>query len=106
MLADLDVPLIATGGLRNGMDVARAIALGATACGLAAPILRAQRQGGCDGVVEFLTSVIASLKAATFLCGCKTPAELRRAPRVIGPRLKEWMGGVEMERRRDGETEG
>jgi len=35
MLADLNVPLIATGGLRNGSDIARAIALGATAGGLA-----------------------------------------------------------------------
>lgn len=100
LLADLGVPLIATGGLRSGMDVARAIALGATACGLAAPVLRAQREGSYDGVVQFLESVIASLKAATFLTGCKSPAELRRAPKVIGTRLRDWIeqGGGEMRR--------
>lgn len=91
LLAKLDVPLIATGGLRTGTDVARAIALGATAGGLAAPALRAQREGGYEGAVRFLQNVVASVRAATFLTGCRTPRELRRAPKVVGPRLRAWM---------------
>ncbi|HEV2688565.1 MAG TPA: type 2 isopentenyl-diphosphate Delta-isomerase [Bryobacteraceae bacterium] len=88
MCADLGIPLIATGGLRSGSDVARAIALGATSGGLAAPALRAQREGGYQGALRFLQSVVTAVKTATFLCGCKTPADLRRAPKVIGPRLQ------------------
>ncbi len=91
LLGDLGLTIIATGGLRTGMDVARAIALGATAGGLAAPVLRAHRDGGYDGAVAFLEHVIAGVRAATFLAGCRTPAELRRAPRVLGPRLKAWL---------------
>ena len=49
LVGDLGLEVIATGGLRSGIDVARAIALGATAGGLAAPVLRAQRAGGTRG---------------------------------------------------------
>jgi isopentenyl-diphosphate Delta-isomerase len=58
---------------------------------MAAPVLRAHEEGGFDGAVAFLEGVIASVRAATFLAGCRTPEELRRAPRVIGPRLEAWL---------------
>ena len=91
LLADLGLSIIATGGLRTGQDVAHALALGATAGGLAAPVLRAQRDGGYEGVIEFLQQVIAGVRAAVFLTGCRTPAELRTAPKVIGSTLKAWL---------------
>lgn len=91
LLADLGLDIIATGGLRSGTDVAHALALGAAAGGLAAPCLRAHREGGYDGVVALLQAVIASLRAIVFLTGCRTPGELRRAPRVLGPTLRAWL---------------
>jgi isopentenyl-diphosphate delta-isomerase len=91
LIADLGLSIIATGGLRDGQDVAHALALGATAGGLAAPCLREHRNGGFDGVVAFLEHVIAGVRAAVFLTGCRTPAELKGAPKVIGPRLRAWM---------------
>lgn len=91
LLADLGLDIIATGGLRNGQDVAHALALGATAGGLAAPVLRAHRDGGYDGVISFLEHVINGVRAATFLTGCRTPSELRTAPKVIGTTLKAWL---------------
>jgi isopentenyl-diphosphate Delta-isomerase len=91
LLADLGLAIIATGGLRNGQDVAHALALGATAGGLAAPCLRAHRDGGYDGLVAFLEHVVAGVRAAVFLTGCRTPAELRTAPKVIGSTLKAWL---------------
>jgi isopentenyl-diphosphate delta-isomerase len=91
LLADLGLDIIATGGLKNGQDVAHALALGAAAGGLAAPVLRAHRDGGYDGAVEFLEHVIAGVRAAVFLTGCRTPSELRTAPKVIGSTLRAWM---------------
>lgn len=91
LLADLGLDIIATGGLRNGLDVAHALALGATAGGLAAPVLRAHRDGGYEGVVAFLEHVIAGVRAAVFLTGCARPSELRTAPKVIGPTLRAWL---------------
>jgi isopentenyl-diphosphate delta-isomerase len=89
--ADLGLDIIATGGLRSGQDVAHALALGATAGGLAAPVLRAHRDGGYDGVIAFLEHVIAGVRAVTFLTGCAKPSELRRAPKVIGSTLRAWL---------------
>jgi isopentenyl-diphosphate delta-isomerase len=91
LLADLGIPLIATGGLRTGSDVARAVALGATAGGLAAPAFRAQQKGGCEAATYFLQTVVNALKTAVFLTGCKTPTELRTAPKVLGPALQAWL---------------
>ena len=91
LLADLNLPLIATGGLRNGSDIARAIALGATAGGLAGAALRAQHEGGNDGALKFLQGIVQAVRAATFLCGCGKPSDLRTVPKVLGSQLLSWI---------------
>jgi isopentenyl-diphosphate delta-isomerase len=88
--ADLGVPVIASGGLRSGVDAAKAIALGATAAGFARPLLLAARDGGAEAAVAALRALDETLRAATLLAGARTVDELRRVPRVIGPRLEAW----------------
>lgn len=91
LLADLGLSIIATGGLRTGTDVAHALALGATAGGLAAPVLRAYKAGGYAGTLRYLRQVIATVRAITFLTGCQRSSELAAAPRVMGSRLRAWI---------------
>lgn len=69
--------ITATGGIRNGLDVAKSIALGAEACGVGLPILRAQQKEGKKGVKETLEKMIKELKIAMFLTNCKTIEELK-----------------------------
>jgi isopentenyl-diphosphate delta-isomerase len=83
--------VIATGGLRSGHDVARALALGAAAGGLAAPVLRAHRAGGREAVVDLLETVIAGVRTVSLLAGCSRARDLARAPRVLGPELTRWL---------------
>ena len=83
--------VIATGGLRSGHDIARAIALGASCGGLAAPVLRAHRSGGLDAVTRFLDELINSVRAVTLLSGCATVGELASAPRHISGDLRAWL---------------
>lgn len=89
--ADAGLEVIASGGVRGGLDAARALALGARAAGLAAPVLRAQRSGGLDGALAFLERVIGSLRAVTLLCGARRSADLGRVPRHLGPELVAWL---------------
>lgn len=89
-VADLGMEVVATGGLKSGTDVARAVALGATAGGLAAAVLKAHKAGGYEGTREFLRRVVLTVKSIMLLTGCRTVDELRRAPKILGPRLAAW----------------
>ena len=59
--------LIASGGIRNGVDGAKAIRLGAKLFGMAARLLPAAANGKAETVCEELTSVITQYKIAMFL---------------------------------------
>ena len=89
-LRGLGVQAIATGGLRTGTHVAKAVALGAVAGGLAAPVLKAHRAGGVDGARTFLQGVIKTVRALMLLTGSRTIADLQRAPLILGPDLARW----------------
>lgn len=86
----LKMQTIATGGIRGGLDVSRALALGASAVGLAAPVLKAYRQGGIPGATSFLQGIIDTLRSVMLLTGAKTIEELQRVPVVCGPNLSRW----------------
>ncbi len=82
--------LMATGGVSSGLDVAKAIALGADAGGIARPVLQALEVDGVDGAIRFLERVENELKMAMLLVGARDLSQLRAAPRVVLGELAEW----------------
>ena len=89
-LADCGLQLIASGGIRTGLDVARALALGATLAGVASPVIQAYFREGETACQRALESIIDGLRTAMLLTGSRTLDELRRAPRVISDPLLNW----------------
>ena len=71
-----DRVVIASGGIRNGIEAAKALALGADAVAIALPFLKAADRSA-DAVAAEIERVVAELRTAMFLTGCATVGELR-----------------------------
>jgi isopentenyl-diphosphate delta-isomerase len=84
------LPLIATGGVRNGLDVARALALGATLVGMGFPFLKAASES-YEKVCELLETVIAEMKVAMQLSGSSSIARLRQTDVVVMGETRAWL---------------
>ncbi|MFH1774219.1 MAG: type 2 isopentenyl-diphosphate Delta-isomerase [Methanobacteriota archaeon] len=82
--------VIATGGIRSGIEVAKALALGANACGIALPLLRKAVKSDKE-VIKELGRIIEELRTAMFLVGAANVAELRNCDVVITGKTKEWL---------------
>ena len=85
------LPVIATGGLRSGLDLAKALALGAKVGSSALPFLKAVVKEGVEGVKNLFNYYIKGLKIAMFLTGCRTVDELRKVPIFITGTFKDWL---------------
>jgi isopentenyl-diphosphate delta-isomerase len=70
------IPLIASGGLRNGLDVAKAIALGADLGGLALPFLQAAADSDA-ALDELIEALIAELNTVLLCTGSAALGDLR-----------------------------
>ncbi len=79
-----DRVVVASGGLRDGIEAAKALALGADAVAMALPFLRAAERSTED-VEEAIARVVQALRTAMFVTGCRTVADLR-ARRLVRAR--------------------
>jgi len=83
--------VFATGGIQNGLDVAKSLALGASAAGIARHALVALETGGRAGALEYLAGVELQLKTAMLLTAQRSAASLRNAERVVSGELEHWL---------------
>jgi isopentenyl-diphosphate delta-isomerase len=74
------LPILASGGIRSGIDVAKCIALGATIVGLAGDFLRAADEGGVPSVIDLAETITAELRVAMFCSGAADLNALKRIP--------------------------
>lgn len=86
--SSVGVPIIATGGIRNGIQMAKCIALGASLCGVALPLVTPALKGSQD-VVDVLKMMTKELKVAMFLIGCPVIEDLREAQLIIMGKTRE-----------------
>ncbi|WP_456369917.1 type 2 isopentenyl-diphosphate Delta-isomerase [Geoglobus sp.] len=84
------LPVIATGGIRSGIDAAKAIALGAKIASSALPFLRPAMKGPED-VERKIAYFIEGLKKTLFLTGCSHVYDLHRTHIFVHGLLREWI---------------
>ena len=89
-MSGLKARVIASGGLRTGLDLARSIALGAHLGTAALPALRVLESRGKAALGDWVDAITVGLRTAMVLTGCRTLKDLQRAPRVLAGPLLEW----------------
>jgi isopentenyl-diphosphate delta-isomerase len=75
--------VIASGGISGGLDIAKAIAFGASLAGMARPLIKALESRGVRGLTELITTVEMELKGAMFLSGCSSVEELQHQQLIL-----------------------
>lgn len=83
--------VIASGGIRTGIDAAKAIALGADCAGMALPFLKAFSKGGVEEARRLVRSFGLALRFTMFLIGARNLDELSKVPIVVRGKTREWL---------------
>ena len=85
----VNVPVISSGGIRTGLEAAKAIALGADAVGMALPFLK--NSASQEALNTFINRFNDSLRIAMFLVGANNIEELKQSNLVIRGKTREWL---------------
>ncbi|MFA5860119.1 MAG: type 2 isopentenyl-diphosphate Delta-isomerase [Candidatus Thermoplasmatota archaeon] len=88
--AQVGLPVVATGGLRSGLDAARALALGATLAGYASAMLHAANESE-QAAIALGAQLELELRTACFLTDCASARDLAMHPVVVGGVSAEWL---------------
>lgn len=84
------IPVIASGGIRDGIEVAKALILGAKLASLSQPILK-EAVKGVKETRDALFMLMEELKTAMFLVGAESTSSLTEKPAVITGKTAEWL---------------
>jgi len=84
------VPVIASGGIRTGLDAAKSLALGASLVSVSAPVLRSATQS-VGQVKKRLELIIEELRNAMFLTGSGNIKKLKTVPIVVTGKTAQWL---------------
>jgi len=84
------VPVIASGGLRSGIDMAKALALDASLTGVAYPIL-GPAVDGAEAVEKKLRLLIDELRNTMFLVGADSVQKLKKVPVIVTGKMADWL---------------
>ena len=87
----LPIDIIASGGIRSAMDVARALALGADLIGISGWVLKVLLEHGIDVLDETIDQFLYHLKAIYLMTGSVNTSELQQIPVLIFGHTAEWL---------------
>lgn len=88
-----NIPIIASGGIRSGVDIAKCISLGASLTGIAKPLLYPAAKSS-KSVVNSINKMLNELKTTMFVTGSNNIKELADARYIITGKLLEWRSSL------------
>ncbi|WP_281975469.1 type 2 isopentenyl-diphosphate Delta-isomerase [Halobacillus litoralis] len=86
-----DFHVLASGGIRNGLDGAKALILGAEGFGMAGGLLKVLVKEGKEAVIDEINHIHKEVKMCMMLLNAPSPLELRGKPHVLFGQTKEWV---------------
>lgn len=98
--ADAGIPVLGSGGVRNPLDVARALALGASGVGVSGRFLRTLQDDGLAALIVEISTWLDQLAALMTMLGARTPADLARCDVLIHGALRSFCADRGIETRR------
>lgn len=84
------IPVIASGGVRSGIDAAKALAVGSSLVGIAYPVLHPAVHGS-EEVKKKLRLIIEELRNVMFLVGASSLTKLKKVPVITTGKLSDWL---------------
>ncbi len=87
----IGINLISSGGVRNGLDIAKAIAIGADLVGISLPFLKPAYEDDYNKLKELMEKFIKELKIAMFLTKSKNLNDLKNSNLIISGTTKNWL---------------
>jgi isopentenyl-diphosphate delta-isomerase len=84
------IPVVASGGIRNGFDIAKALALNSSLTSLSHPILQAANKSSAE-TETLLLRLTEELKIVMFLIGAEKIVSLPKIPLVLTGKTREWL---------------
>ncbi|MEM3403904.1 MAG: type 2 isopentenyl-diphosphate Delta-isomerase [Nitrososphaeria archaeon] len=87
---NVKIPLISSGGVRSGLDIAKSLVLGAKYGAMALPVLKSVKKSKLD-LSSFVDQLLFEFKTAMFLTGCRSVTELKTVRYFIDSYLRSWL---------------
>jgi len=85
------LPLTATGGIQHALHIAKCLAMGASAVGMAGFMLRAVDERGVEGTVQLVEHLHHELQVIMAALGCRSVKHLIHVPLVISGQTRDWL---------------
>jgi len=98
-----NLPIVASGGLRTGLDLAKCLAIGANLGGAAYPLLRPATMGASNVIGE-IRQYASELHAAMFIVGARNIEALRGTQFLVTGELRQWLDQRKIKLRREPST--
>ncbi|ABO49020.1 isopentenyl-diphosphate delta-isomerase [Desulforamulus reducens MI-1] len=83
--------LIASGGIRNALDIVKSLSLGCSLVGMARPLLRVLVEGSSEELNSYLSNIIEDIHRIMLMLGARTLEDLQRVPLIISGNTYHWL---------------